>query len=30
MPYEMSCNGAGGCGVFDVYISKSVGQMTAP
>ena len=26
----MSCSGAGGCGMSDVYMLKSVGEVTLP
>ena len=26
--YEVSCSGAGGCGMSDVYMLKSVGKRT--
>ena len=28
--YEVSCSGAGGCGMFDMYMLKSVGERTPP
>ena len=28
--YEIRCSGAGGCGMSDVYMLKSVGERTPP